>query len=83
MLLTKAALFHRDYLEIFSNHMPQGIRDYVNSKHNCEDIAMQLLIANTTTQPAIFVNSPWITDSGKGPFKVQGISSNNDHQMVS
>eukprot|EP00210_Caulerpa_lentillifera_P005033 g4807.t1 len=81
MLLTKAALFHRDYLEIFSNHMPQGIRDYVNSKHNCEDIAMQLLIANSTTTPSIFVNSPWITDSGKGPFKVQGISSDNNHQQ--
>jgi len=80
MMLTKAALLHRDYLTVYSNAMPQGIRDYVDTKHNCEDIAMQLLIANSTSDPAKFVNSPWMTDSGKGPFKVHGISSAASHQ---
>lgn len=80
MLLTKAALLHRDYLTLYSDFMPHTIRDYVDSKHNCEDIAMQLLIANFTSDPAEFVNSPWLTDSGKGPFKVQGISSDASHK---
>jgi glucuronyl/N-acetylglucosaminyl transferase EXT2 len=35
--------------------MPKAIRDYVNSHTNCEDLAMNFLIANMT---------------GKGPVKV-------------
>lgn len=79
IVLTKAALFHRDYLEIYTNHMTNDIRAYVDAHHNCEDVAMQFLIANVTRQSPEFVNSLWIKDIGKGPLKVKGISSDAGH----
>ena len=42
MVLTKAALFHRDYLRLYSSEMPQSVRDYVDHHMNCEDVAMQV-----------------------------------------
>lgn len=82
VVLTKAALLHRDYLEIYTNHMTQDIRDYVDRHHNCEDVAMQLLVSNVTRQPPEFINSLWIKDIGKGPLKVRGISSGAGHQQA-
>ncbi|GMH44242.1 hypothetical protein BSKO_12176 [Bryopsis sp. KO-2023] len=79
IVLSKAAILHRDYLELYSNHMPQNMRDYVDTHRNCEDITIQFLVANVTHEPPEFVNSLWITDKGKGPLKVQGISSGGNH----
>ncbi|XP_008785400.1 glycosyltransferase family 64 protein C4-like [Phoenix dactylifera] len=55
MVLSKAAFFHKKYLDLYTNHMPVAIRDYVTKNRNCEDIAMSLLVANVTGAPPIWV----------------------------
>lgn len=55
IMLTKAAFLHHDYFNLYTNVMPQSIRDLVDKGRNCEDIAMQFLIANTTSLPPIYV----------------------------
>ncbi|BBN69810.1 Nucleotide-diphospho-sugar transferases superfamily protein [Prunus dulcis] len=55
LLLPKAAFFHRNYLNLYTNNMPSSIRDYVTRERNCEDIAMSLLVANATGAPPIWV----------------------------
>ena len=42
MVLTKAAIFHADYLRLYTSEMPQPVRDYVDRHMNCEDLAMQV-----------------------------------------
>ena len=55
MILTKAAIMHHDYFIAYTVSMPQAVRDLVDSRRNCEDIAMQFLIANMTSLPSIYV----------------------------
>lgn len=79
MVLTKASFLHRDYLEMYTNHMQAGIRQYVDAHRNCEDLAMSFLVANVTGAPPTFYHSARAVDLGKGLFKVKGISSNASH----
>lgn len=55
IILTKVAMFHHDYLRLYTETMPQPIRDLVDRERNCEDIAMQFLISNVTSLPPIYV----------------------------
>jgi hypothetical protein len=55
IILTKAAIFNHKFLEMYTTTMPQGIRDMVDKEKNCEDIAMQFLIANMTGLPPVYV----------------------------
>jgi len=55
IILTKAALLHHDFLLSYTNNMPQTVRDLVDRSRNCEDIAMQFLMANSTGLPPIYV----------------------------
>ncbi|XXG85842.1 hypothetical protein AAC387_Pa11g0858 [Persea americana] len=55
MVLSKAAFFHKKYLDLYTNQMPVSIRDYVSRNRNCEDIAMAFLVANATGVPPIWV----------------------------
>ncbi|MCO5581318.1 hypothetical protein L7F22_035197 [Adiantum nelumboides] len=55
MVLSNCALFHKKYLDLYTNHMSAQIRDYVTWKRNCEDIAMSFLVANITKAPPIWV----------------------------
>ncbi|XP_019149649.1 PREDICTED: glycosyltransferase family 64 protein C4-like [Ipomoea nil] len=55
MVLSKAAFFRRKYLDLYASQMPTSIHDYVTTERNCEDIAMSLLVANTTSAPPIWV----------------------------
>ncbi|XP_068644527.1 glycosylinositol phosphorylceramide mannosyl transferase 1-like [Aristolochia californica] len=55
MVLSKAAFFHNKYLDLYTNHMPASIRDYITKNRNCEDIAMAFLVANATRAPPIWV----------------------------
>ncbi|KAL5721104.1 lactose synthase [Ranunculus cassubicifolius] len=55
MVLSKAAFFHRRYLDIYTNQMPASIREYITHNRNCEDIAMSFLVANVTGAPPIWV----------------------------
>ncbi|KAG9138801.1 hypothetical protein Leryth_007436 [Lithospermum erythrorhizon] len=55
MVLSKAALFHKKYLSLYTYEMPASIREYVTKNRNCEDIAMSFLVANATGAPPIWV----------------------------
>lgn len=55
IVLTKAAFLHHEYFNLYTNVMPQSVRDLVDRVRNCEDIAMQYLVSNTTSLPPIFV----------------------------
>nr|CAG4649959.1 EOG090X01LY [Sida crystallina] len=55
MVLTGAAFYHRYYNYVYSTAMPGDIKTWVDDHMNCEDIAMNFLVANMT---------------GKAPIKV-------------
>lgn len=55
MVLTGAAFHHKYFSHAFTYMMPSSVRDWVDKHMNCEDIAMNFLIANYT---------------GKAPIKV-------------
>ncbi|XP_057321592.1 exostosin-2 [Microplitis mediator] len=55
MVLTGAAFHHKYWMYLYTTSMPGDIKWWVDSHMNCEDIAMNFLIANTT---------------GKSPIKV-------------
>jgi hypothetical protein len=55
IILTKAAIFHHKYLEEYTSVMPAAIRELVEEERNCEDIAMQFLISNTSKLAPIYI----------------------------
>lgn len=59
MVLTGGAFFHRYYSYIYTYKMPQTIRSIVDKLMNCEDIAMNFLVAHLTRKPPIKVTSRW------------------------
>ena len=49
--LTKAAFSHAKYLELYSSeYLPDGVREYIDSRKNCEDIAMQMLVSSVVSE---------------------------------
>ncbi|XP_008487817.1 exostosin-2-like [Diaphorina citri] len=58
MLLYKngAAFYHKYWNYMYTAHMPTPIRTYVDSHMNCEDIAMNFLVAHITAK-APFIHS--------------------------
>ncbi|KAH7939737.1 hypothetical protein HPB52_016743 [Rhipicephalus sanguineus] len=55
MVLTGAAFYHKHYSHEYFDRLPADIRRWVDDRMNCEDIAMNFLVANIT---------------GKAPIKV-------------
>ncbi|KAH8031666.1 hypothetical protein HPB51_019795 [Rhipicephalus microplus] len=55
MVLTGAAFYHKHYSHEYFDRLPANIRHWVDDRMNCEDIAMNFLVANIT---------------GKAPIKV-------------
>ena len=55
IILTKAAFLHHDYFKLYTNTMPAVVRNYVDERRNCEDIAMQFLVTNITALPPLYV----------------------------
>lgn len=77
MVLSKCALFHKKYLDIYTNHMPAQIRDYVTNKRNCEDIAMSFLVANITKAPPIWVKGKIFEIGSSG---ISSLSGHSEHR---
>lgn len=78
-VLTKVAIFHRDYLTAYNSDAMASIRHHVHDHRNCEDIAMSFLVANATRAPAIWLRAPY-TDYGQSIYKSHaGISASSDH----
>ncbi|GLC54899.1 hypothetical protein PLESTB_000917800 [Pleodorina starrii] len=82
LVLTKAAMLHRDYLEYYTNHMDGVVRAHVDAVHNCEDLAMALLVGSATGRPPAYLRPRGVSDLGKGLFKVKGISSGTKHGEI-
>ncbi|XP_032512309.1 exostosin-3 [Danaus plexippus] len=59
MVLTGAAFVHRYYLWSYWRLLPAAVRDYVDQYMNCEDIAMNFLVAHITRKPPVKVTSRW------------------------
>ncbi|OQV22477.1 Exostosin-2 [Hypsibius exemplaris] len=55
MVLTGAAFFNKAYSRYYTQSLPRTIRDYVDTHVNCEDLAMNFLIANMTKKGPIKV----------------------------
>lgn len=55
MVLTGAAFHHKYWSHMYTNAMPGNIKDWVDDHMNCEDIAMNFLVANITNKPPIKV----------------------------
>lgn len=59
MILTGAAFYHKYFGYLYTNWMPQIIRDKVDEYMNCEDLAMNFLVSHITRKPPIKVTSRW------------------------
>ncbi|XP_058832930.1 exostosin-2 [Topomyia yanbarensis] len=55
MVLTGAAFHHKYWSYMYTNAMPGNIKEWVDEHMNCEDIAMNFLVANVTNKPPIKV----------------------------
>jgi hypothetical protein len=55
IILTKAAILHHDFFGLYMQDRHQSVRELVDRRRNCEDIAMQFLVANETSLPPIYV----------------------------
>ncbi|BFG06431.1 exostosin-2 [Drosophila madeirensis] len=55
MVLTGAAFHHKYWSHMYTYAMPGDIKDWVDEHMNCEDIAMNFLVANITNNPPIKV----------------------------
>ncbi|KAK4489486.1 hypothetical protein RD792_005295 [Penstemon davidsonii] len=75
MVLSKAAFFHKKYLDIYTNKMPSSIHDYVSRERNCEDIAMSFLVANATGASPIWVKGKIYEIGSSG---ISSLKSHND-----
>lgn len=55
MVLTGAAFHHKYWNYMYTTALPSEIREWVDDHMNCEDIAMNFLVANMTNKPPIKV----------------------------
>jgi hypothetical protein len=46
IMLTKAALIHRDYLPHYYKIIPKDMLDHIDQNRNCEDLSMAYVVAN-------------------------------------
>jgi len=53
MVLPGSAFLHKRYLWLYTYMMPRPIRQWIDEKMNCEDIAMNFLISNLTQKSPI------------------------------
>ncbi|KAJ8948231.1 hypothetical protein NQ318_013217, partial [Aromia moschata] len=55
MVLTGAAFLHKYWSYLYTKDLPSNVKDWVDDHMNCEDIAMNFLVANMTNKPPIKV----------------------------
>ncbi|KAK7301462.1 hypothetical protein RJT34_12326 [Clitoria ternatea] len=74
MVLSKAAFFHRQYLDLYAHKMSLSIQNHVSRERSCEDIAMSLLVANATGGPPIWVKGKIYEMGASGISSLRGHS---------
>ncbi|KAL1506409.1 hypothetical protein ABEB36_005779 [Hypothenemus hampei] len=55
MVLTGAAFLHKYWSYLYTYSLPSNVKNWVDDNMNCEDIAMNFLVANMTNKPPIKV----------------------------
>jgi len=53
MIITKAVFMNADYLLLYTCLVPEHVHNYVDSQMNCEDIALNFMVAGLTRQPPL------------------------------
>uniref|UniRef100_A0A914WDL6 glucuronosyl-galactosyl-proteoglycan 4-alpha-N-acetylglucosaminyltransferase n=1 Tax=Plectus sambesii TaxID=2011161 RepID=A0A914WDL6_9BILA len=76
MVLTGAAFFHKFYAYAYSYFMPEAIRAKVDELTNCEDLAMNFLVAHMTRKPPVKTTSRWTFKCAGCP---ETLSSDESH----
>lgn len=74
MVLTNAAFLHRRWMERYFLEVPEGVLALVTELRNCEDIAMNFLVAGATKKSPVFVQGNLTSINSW-----EGISKNGDH----
>ena len=59
MILTGAAFIHKSYFYAYTYNLPKVIHQKIDEIMNCEDIAMNFLVAHLTREPPIKTTSKW------------------------
>ena len=77
IVLTKAAFCHHKFFAQYTDELSKEVWMHVHNNRNCEDIAMQFMVSNTTGLPPIWVQGKY-SDSGVLDFK-GGISTGSSH----
>lgn len=73
IMLTKAAMMHKDYLGLYFKHTPQALLAFIDASRNCEDLAMAFLITQESQRAPVWISMPFY-DTGAG-----GISAGSSH----
>eukprot|EP00892_Ulva_mutabilis_P004946 jgi/Ulvmu1/2823/UM142_0021.1 len=78
--LTKGAIMHKKYLQLYTDTVPKDLLTYVAKGRNCEDILMQYVVSSQTSASPVFVWDMKLSDAGAG-WKPQnkGISKDSSH----
>ena len=50
IMLTKAALLHRDYLPLYDAIVPASFLKSIDENRNCEDLAMAYVVATVVSK---------------------------------
>mmetsp|Transcript_6231 Transcript_6231/g.9091 ORF Transcript_6231/g.9091 Transcript_6231/m.9091 type:complete len:199 (-) Transcript_6231:79-675(-) len=80
IILTKACFLHKKYMALYSSdEHPQAIRDYVDEKFNCEDIAMAMLVSNATKSSLNSVHMVYTEGAAYDSGIFGGISTGSGH----
>eukprot|EP01018_Ginkgo_biloba_P010720 Gb_14383 [translate_table: standard] len=85
ILLTKLMIVATEFLFIYTCRNPTGVREYVDRNRNCEDIAMNFVVANRTgVGPVLVEGTPrdWgdTRNSGGGQVVDVALSNREDHR---
>ena len=77
MILTSTAIIHKAYLKMFfdSNVLPKGMIDYIDKIKNCEDIALNIMVAK-------FLDDLGKTQAAALALKPKREVRNMDHSMI-
>eukprot|EP01120_Amphizonella_sp_Union-15-10_P010027 TRINITY_DN3946_c0_g1_i1.p1 TRINITY_DN3946_c0_g1~~TRINITY_DN3946_c0_g1_i1.p1 ORF type:complete len:342 (+),score=54.89 TRINITY_DN3946_c0_g1_i1:75-1100(+) len=84
MILTKFMFLDVKYLKLYTHGIDQRVRDYVNRENNCEDIAMNFVVAEATRKGPILIDGmpkDWGDKrSTKSEFTKDAIGSKKGHK---
>jgi hypothetical protein len=76
LMLTKIAIMHKKYLQLFKDEMTPHIIKYIDDHRNCEDLAMSHLVAEHTGLPPVWAE---VVIYDTGLTTAGGISSGSGH----